>query len=746
MSDFDGTLNPSAGWPDVPQASDVMRLLGGEGGPLNAQAEALAARTNMLRAEVMESLRRSYAEAGYNVVGTFRAGFTIVNANDVGIDETTGKGFTGPAGEVVAGTDPASGGFVDRSNSLLRSKNDSAHFSTDDRTGYQRTFHLIGDSHTYGQGSRGDYGPFALKTHSTRYGATTWSTLLRDALMSAWRTSLPHFHPTISSDAMTANRVTGARNLMGGGSQSSVGYAHNTPALFSQSERFNNIDLARFNYNTLQGFYQPVVKYFTYSVDTLNSIAGATVYTFTPDNMPEYDVNGRYGSFSGVTCIDGTVRTRAFVTVPAAPSGVVKGQPFYLRVCGGTYTGTSFRKWTQVLCEDVRTVSGLTMLAFSVPNGGTPTKTSLDGVYAGGATSEVAAALAPKLEVPIDSPTALVGIDFITGYGGADVYLGLAPLDSHNTATGYQNAIIGDWYYSASFIDNQTYTIRALTKTSDSAMVDISNGAMFNWSGAKQSGVVLTVNTSTYLPNSVSASFSDFPMWLYFGVRVTGILTVKVAKISKYTESSVGFHFGVRGVMATDMTKICTHGFGCHSVGDLIGRTADICNHDAGVAFDHVPYIKKCEELSSKNRRFVVMQAPIVNEYLRQTSIAQYKSDLTAFYNSMYDGAPDASTAKQFIIFTGAGEKGKDPYLGPVTGGSSITYQMYRDATREWAESMGVLYIDAAAKQKELIDHGRAVANDFLMKDTNYDSNHPNNYTQRLWYEEVSKVVLRVFQ
>lgn len=75
---------------------------------------------NILAPTVMESIRRSYAEAGYNVVGTFRAGFTIVNANDVGIDETTGKGFAGPAGEVAAGTDPASGGFVDRSSELLR--------------------------------------------------------------------------------------------------------------------------------------------------------------------------------------------------------------------------------------------------------------------------------------------------------------------------------------------------------------------------------------------------------------------------------------------------------------------------------------------------------------------------------------------------------------------------------------------------------------------------------------------------
>ncbi|MDH1993734.1 hypothetical protein N5J40_02540 [Aeromonas caviae] len=120
MVNFDGILNPDAGWPDIPQASDQMQLLGGEGGPLNAQAEAIAARSVLLRANVSEALRRSYAEAGYNVVGTFQAGFTYVNANDVGIDLTNGKGYTGPVGYVTPGTDPTRGGFVDRSGVLLR--------------------------------------------------------------------------------------------------------------------------------------------------------------------------------------------------------------------------------------------------------------------------------------------------------------------------------------------------------------------------------------------------------------------------------------------------------------------------------------------------------------------------------------------------------------------------------------------------------------------------------------------------
>lgn len=90
--------------------------------PANSQIDAnwVELSSSVLGTQVIEALRRSYAEAGYNVVGTFQCGFTIVNANDVGIDLATGKAFSGPAGAVAAGTDPASGGFVDVSEQILR--------------------------------------------------------------------------------------------------------------------------------------------------------------------------------------------------------------------------------------------------------------------------------------------------------------------------------------------------------------------------------------------------------------------------------------------------------------------------------------------------------------------------------------------------------------------------------------------------------------------------------------------------
>lgn len=102
-----------------PQVTNVLPVVkGGTGANTPSQARANLGVWSSVQSEVVktntkEALRRSYAEAGYNVVGTFQTGFTYVNANDVGIDETTGKGFTGPAGTVAAGTDPASGGFTD---------------------------------------------------------------------------------------------------------------------------------------------------------------------------------------------------------------------------------------------------------------------------------------------------------------------------------------------------------------------------------------------------------------------------------------------------------------------------------------------------------------------------------------------------------------------------------------------------------------------------------------------------------
>ena len=72
-----------------------------------------------------EALRRTYLEAGYNLVnGSFEQGGTLVNSNDVLLQERTGKAFSGPVGVVAAGTDPTlpGSGYVSRTDVLLRNE------------------------------------------------------------------------------------------------------------------------------------------------------------------------------------------------------------------------------------------------------------------------------------------------------------------------------------------------------------------------------------------------------------------------------------------------------------------------------------------------------------------------------------------------------------------------------------------------------------------------------------------------
>lgn len=124
ISNMNETLIGQSRWDVVPKNTSLS--LGGDNGALNKQAQALFNRTVMLKAHAREALRRTYLEAGYNLVdGSFEAGGILVNTNDVLLHEASSNAFSGPAGAVAAGTNPASGGFIDRSMEYLRSKSAS---------------------------------------------------------------------------------------------------------------------------------------------------------------------------------------------------------------------------------------------------------------------------------------------------------------------------------------------------------------------------------------------------------------------------------------------------------------------------------------------------------------------------------------------------------------------------------------------------------------------------------------------
>lgn len=117
INDFSGALTFKPEWSDVPM--NVSESIGGEGGALNLQAEALGNRSEINKIHSREALRRTYQEIGLNLVpGSFEEGGTLESTTDILLEEKTGKCYSGPIGNVPKGTDPLSGGFVDKSLTL----------------------------------------------------------------------------------------------------------------------------------------------------------------------------------------------------------------------------------------------------------------------------------------------------------------------------------------------------------------------------------------------------------------------------------------------------------------------------------------------------------------------------------------------------------------------------------------------------------------------------------------------------
>lgn len=111
INKFSGTIIEPAEWKDIPKHDDLDL-----GDALNIQAEALTARSELLRINVREMMRRSHADAGNNLVdGSFEDGCILEAATDVAIHWSSGKAYSGegPYPQTVnADTNPIAGGFT----------------------------------------------------------------------------------------------------------------------------------------------------------------------------------------------------------------------------------------------------------------------------------------------------------------------------------------------------------------------------------------------------------------------------------------------------------------------------------------------------------------------------------------------------------------------------------------------------------------------------------------------------------
>lgn len=646
---------------------------------------------------------------------------------------------------------------TDGINEVLNNKKDkdsysenANHIATCNRIPYQKSFHFLGDSHTYGQGTRGDYGAFKAGTHTTRYGARTWSTMLKDYLQSIWN-FYPKTYNGIPNNA-TDNRIleTAGFTVEHGGrveGRTSTYTATAQDLLNVVEKRFTTTEIQRFNYNaTIGNYFDNYAEVYADSVK--ENMPATQAFVPTDYGFSVYDGNGRWAIKDNIVCLDGKTRSIPYLIVPVGSKildYLYTGKAFRLSVSGGLYG-----KVNCFVEEVLGSPDGAKPVAigFSYQDGTFLNEAQLKLVFNELYKTAIIEAFDKiVISAPVNSPMGLVGFSLFTGKYQYYNYVVTFDPSCYEVKT---SNIYGDAYCIST-----TEPPLLIKKVSDNEMnpVNLVNeGITRARVGQVWSGYVID---GKRMVNGGAEEFECRYYWLYFKNANTG--TLRITTEGKFNGSYRDKNtysipsLLTRGFQVNDMTKIMTHGFGCHSVGDLIGRTADMCSHDGGTAFDHVEIMKKCELINDGDNRFGIYQAPMVNEYLRQTPIEQYKADLDVFFEKFFEGSKYGVDYKRFIIFTGAGQVGHDDYLGPITTSNPISYAMYRQATKEWAESKRVSYVDAAYKQKQLIDSGEATYTDFIMSlndngTGNFDSNHPSMYTHILWFEALKDLVARKFQ
>lgn len=159
-----------------------------------------------------------------------------------------------------------------------------------------------------------------------------------------------------------------------------------------------------------------------------------------------------------------------------------------------------------------------------------------------------------------------------------------------------------------------------------------------------------------------------------------------------------------KGLLLGNRDLVRNWSMGGHTIGSWLGQEASYWGETRNHVADAVAYMNAAIQS-------IVVEAPLVNEHIKQTPLATFKQRFT-------DLAYAANTGS-VLIFTTLGEKsyefGTDP--GP------ITYEQYAQAVKEWADaSRGqVTFIDCRGYLKSLAAAGYITADDLYI-----NNGHPS--------------------
>lgn len=207
-----------------------------------------------------------------------------------------------------------------------------------------------------------------------------------------------------------------------------------------------------------------------------------------------------------------------------------------------------------------------------------------------------------------------------------------------------------------------------------------------------------------------------------FGGRTTGRLFIESVESAK--------EVGIRGIIFDNNLAI-NYAMGGHSVGAWLGEEASA----SGEKRDHIGDLLAYTPVRPAS---VVVQVPFVNEYLKQTPIATFKTRLqtlvTRINSHLPSGQNTLGTAYVFyttlrnreIAFSGAGQ-------------SPVTYDMYVAAVDEFCTLNGHEFINVEDKLlRTPSETGIPFQRLYL------NSNHPSDYTNMVIADEIAQHVMSI--
>lgn len=187
---------------------------------------------------------------------------------------------------------------------------------------------------------------------------------------------------------------------------------------------------------------------------------------------------------------------------------------------------------------------------------------------------------------------------------------------------------------------------------------------------------------------------------------------------------TTGQNVKTRGVVF-DNNKVVNLSMGAHTVGAWVGSQSS----NAAETRSHIDDILNYTPVRPSN---VIVQLPIVNEYIKQNSIASFKTALATLVDKFNTHLAASNNYNfeppDFVFFTSLRNK---EIAFESAAESSITYDMYTQAAREFCADNNHAFVDCEAELMRLVSGGR-VDYERLYNDSNHPSDYANEVIARV--------------